>query len=391
MTMVPAQTLSEHQQEQHHSLFYGGYGGFGGGGGGSYNSQSFGVMSRLEEGYDYCISDTNCLLGSDLVLRAANNNNLMAEDESRTNSFNEAAGSSSKDQNHNHENITTNNKNKDNDQEEDWLQLSIGGGGGNTTPSSANQRKFQEMDPTAGGRGGGLVELDLLQGGGFSAPNFQVPSARSQVMNLAAGSTNFTTSVFFQRPAGSSSLMYPHHNNQEINWAFRNVPYNIATAPSSSSSPNSQSSSSSLMPPLGSYFSRPFQVHSGAGPSSSTVSDFRVIDPPRRPHSGIWFTLQASLNQTQEPLLPQISKSYLRIKDGRMTVRLLMKYLVNKLRLDSESEVEIRCRGEELQPLLTLQHVRDNIWSRRDSVSLVPDSSTIDHIMVLHYARTSQK
>nr|DAD42246.1 TPA_asm: hypothetical protein HUJ06_000476 [Nelumbo nucifera] len=42
---------------------------------------------------------------------------------------------------------------------------------------------------------------------------------------------------------------------------------------------------------------------------------------------------------TREPFLPQIPKSYLRIKDGRMTVRLLMKYLVNKLKLENESDV----------------------------------------------------
>ncbi|VVB14341.1 unnamed protein product [Arabis nemorensis] len=42
--------------------------------------------------------------------------------------------------------------------------------------------------------------------------------------------------------------------------------------------------------------------------------------------------------RTVEPFLPQIPKSYLRIKDGKMTVRLLMKYLVNKLRLEHESQ-----------------------------------------------------
>ncbi|VVA92824.1 unnamed protein product [Arabis nemorensis] len=48
----------------------------------------------------------------------------------------------------------------------------------------------------------------------------------------------------------------------------------------------------------------------GAGPSS----EFRVLDPPRRPHSGLWFLLQASQLQEREPFLPQVNKSYLRIK-----------------------------------------------------------------------------
>ncbi|XP_015570440.1 protein LAX PANICLE 2 isoform X2 [Ricinus communis] len=401
MTMVPAQTqsLSKQQQEQHnYRLFYGGYGGCAGG----YNTESFGVMSQLEEGYDYCINEANCILGSDLVVA-----NPMAEDESRTNSLNEAAGSSSKDDdnnnnNTNNSNTTPNNNNNTREEERDegWLQLGIGG---NTRTATHNQSKYQHhhvIDPSGATRGG-LIELDLLPGGGsssshqgrpLSAPIFHVPS-RSPVMNIAAGAPSFSTSLFFhqhQQP-GSGSSIYPHH--QEINWAFRHMPHNIAMAPSSSSSPNSQSSSSSLMPLGSSYFSRPFQVHSSggvdvAGPSSS---DFRVIDPPRRPHSGIWFTLQASQNQAQEPFLPQISKSYLRIKDGRMTVRLLMKYLVNKLRLDSESEVEITCRGQQLLPFLTLQHVRDHIWSPRDAITLLPDSSTVDHIMVLHYARSPHK
>ncbi|KAG2318924.1 hypothetical protein Bca52824_012137 [Brassica carinata] len=68
-------------------------------------------------------------------------------------------------------------------------------------------------------------------------------------------------------------------------------------------------------------------------------SEFRVIDPPRRPHSGLWFLLLASQSQEKEPFLPQVNKSYLRIKDGRITVRLLIKYLMKKLQLDSDSEV----------------------------------------------------
>lgn len=54
-------------------------------------------------------------------------------------------------------------------------------------------------------------------------------------------------------------------------------------------------------------------------------------------------------------------------------------------------QVEIRCRGEQLVPYLTLQHVRDNIWSPREAVSvtLLPDSSTSDHVMVLNYGRST--
>ncbi|XP_044490910.1 protein LAX PANICLE 2 [Mangifera indica] len=345
MTMVPAENLSK--QQNHH--LYSGYGGCG-----NSCTESFGLMSRIK-GYDY---SSEACLGSDLVV------NPMAEDESRTDSLNEA-GSSSK-------------ENQEDQRDEGWLQLSIG-----SHHKTNHDIKHHQVDPTV--RRGGLIELDLLPGGGGSspqtrpvAPTFHVPEFRGPrpVMNIA-GANSFSSSLFFQHQ-GSSSAFLPH---QEINWAFRPIPQNIAMASSSSNS------SSSLMP-FGSYFARPFQVHTGidvAGPSS----DFRVIDPPRRPQSGIWFMLLASQNQAREPFLPQIKKSYLRIKDERMTVRVLLKYLVNKLKLDSESEIEITCRGQQLSPFLTLQHVRDNIWSPRDAVTLLPDSSTTDHVMVLHYARTA--
>ncbi|XP_015691433.2 protein LAX PANICLE 2-like [Oryza brachyantha] len=131
-----------------------------------------------------------------------------------------------------------------------------------------------------------------------------------------------------------------------------------------------------------------------AAPPSNSASAFdtiRVVLPPSAvaAAAGVWFVLQAAPHQGREPFLPQIPRSYLRIKDGRVTVRLLTKYLVNKLGLEDESEVEITCRGRQLLPILTLQHVRDSIWCQRDAVSpsFVPDVSTADHIMVLQYGR----
>ena len=249
MTMVPTENLSK----QHH-LPDGGECGFYGCCGRSY-TKSFGLMSRVH-GYDY---HSEACLGSDLGV------NPMAEDESRTNSLNEAGSSS-----------------KDNNQEErdgGWLRLSIGG-----QAARNDHNKHDQGDPTA--RRGGLIELDLLPGGSsqqarplapiFHMPEFRTPP-RPPVMH------SFSTSLFFQHQQGSSST-FPHG---EINWAFRPIAQNIAAAPSSSSS--------SLVP-LGSYFARPFQVQSGmdvSGPSS----DVRIIDPPRRPHSGIWFMLQASQKQ----------------------------------------------------------------------------------------------
>uniref|UniRef100_A0A6N2JZB4 Uncharacterized protein n=1 Tax=Salix viminalis TaxID=40686 RepID=A0A6N2JZB4_SALVM len=370
--MVPARSLSKQQQQ----LCDGGY----------FDEdvntfkESSGVMSRLE-GYDSCVSEA-CLLGSDLVVA----NIPMAEDESRTNSLNNEAGSSSKDF-------------QEDRHDQEWLQLSIGAHTTTATPIShegkhdhLHHQQHPALDSTSRG-GGGLVELDLLPGSSSrishqtrpsSNPVFHVPEFRLPPRPVPSQATNLisNTSLFFQHHPAATSSPYPHH--QEINWAFRPMLHNIATV---SSSP--QSSSSSLMP-LGSYFSRPFQVNSTGMDFAGPSSDFKVIDPPRRSHSGIWFMLQASQNQKKEPFLPQISKSYLRIKDGRMTVRLLMRYLVNKLRMDSESEIEITCRGQQLLPFSTLQHVRDNIWvSPRDALTLLPESSTPDHVMVLHYGRSA--
>ncbi|KAF8378056.1 hypothetical protein HHK36_029390 [Tetracentron sinense] len=330
MTMVPAQNLFK----QHP---YDGYGGCRD----SY-TERIGLMSRLEL-YDYC---SEACSGSDLVV------SHMAEDESRPNSLNEA-GSSSKDA-------------QEEERDEGWLQLGIG------DYTNSRDRKHDPVKPTA--PKGGLVELNLLPGGTTQhvkplAPIFHVPEFRAPcaATNLR-GATSFSTPLFLQHPRTSSIFPQP-----EVTWGYRPNPWNITA------------SSSSM--PRGPYIAPPFQLHTGvdvAGPSY----DFRVVDAPRRPNSGIWFVLQASQNQAKEPFLPQIPKSYLRIKDGRMTVRLLMKYLVNKLRLDSESEIEITCREQQLLPCLTLQHVRDNIWSSREAVTLLPDSSTTDHVMILRYGRS---
>ncbi|XP_017192394.2 protein LAX PANICLE 2 isoform X1 [Malus domestica] len=401
MTMVPP--AAHHQnipnQQQQHNL-YGGYGGCGS----NYTAEisNFGLMNTsqvVEEGYEYNNYCNNIVIESDHHhhhQQQLAGIDSMAEDESRTNSVNEA-GSSSKD-------APEDNKT--------WLQLTIGGGSNNHPPATTEHPTLRSLRSSTTPSRPGLVELDLdllppgHDQGGFSSlrqvrsmphmpPIFHV-SQHENIFRASPSNPSFrppfnssnATALYFQQPgpgmSSSSSGLFPH---QDVNWAFRPaIPHNNIGMMASTSS----SSASSFIQLGSSYFARPFHhpLHefNVAGPSL----DFRVVDPPRRPQSGIWFTLQASQNQAKEPFLPQIPKSYLRIKDGRMTVRLIKKYLVNKLRLDSESEqVEITCRGQELLPFLTLQHVRDNIWSLRDALTLLPDSSTTDHVMVLNYARTT--
>ncbi|XP_042501348.1 protein LAX PANICLE 2-like [Macadamia integrifolia] len=362
----------------------------------------------------------------------------MAEDDSRTSSRNEAGSSSkggcggggsgsggvgggSRDAFHQEQ------EEEPRDDEGSWLQLGIGSGG-RPDPKLQDPLQLTGTRPPPG-----LFDLDLKPPGGGAAGGDGCGGGGSMTELRAPLSPTATRTpppllqppFFFQhqhptRAATTTSLtrlIFPHQ--REFAWGYNRpnpnlLPWTPSSVPSSPSS-SSATPSSSMLP--GPYYARIFQHYPGSsidvagpGPSSSSDDIVRVIDAPSRPHSGVWFLLQASQNQAKEPFLPQIPKSFLRIKDGRMTVLLLMKYLVNKLSLDSESEVEIRCRGQQLPPLLTLQHVRDNIWSSTSSsstspsrdvaaaVTLLPDSSTTtttttpttDHfVMILHYGRTA--
>ncbi|GFZ21013.1 RING finger protein [Actinidia rufa] len=240
----------------------------------------------LRDGYGCCGGSygggygCGSCLGSDLAVGGS-----MAEDESRTESVNKAASSSKE-------------GHDDSRHDQRWLQLGIGG-------SSHDTSKLDQADPRQPPKAG-LVELDLFSSGMMMSSPLEFRPPRS-MSNIASGS-GCSSSFFLQQPGTSST--FPHH--RRLDWTFRPIAQNIMV-PSASSSSSSSSFSS--------YLGRPFQVHGGVDVAGSS-SDLRIIDPPRRPQSGIWFMLQASQNQ-----------------DGRMTVRLLMKYLVNKLTLDSESEV----------------------------------------------------
>ncbi|CAL4892297.1 unnamed protein product [Urochloa decumbens] len=132
-----------------------------------------------------------------------------------------------------------------------------------------------------------------------------------------------------------------------------------------------------------------------AGPSSSSSAApvaVAAAPPPPGHEAGTWFLLQAAQNQRREPPLQQIARSYLRVRDGRMTVRVVMRYLVNKLGLDDDSQLEITCRGQRLLPTMTLQQVRDTIWrpvpAEAAAVLPAPGSPSTNQIMTLHYGRS---
>lgn len=136
---------------------------------------------------------------------------------------------------------------------------------------SAEKRRF------SGGEGYGFLSVgsDLVGVGGMTEEKGDSHA------NKEGGESSSKDEEWLQLSIGGAwkknmppvelELMPPHSQirpQHEINWAFRPIP--IAT-PS----------------PSPSYFVRPaFQL-----------PDFRVVQPPRRPHSGVWFMLQASHTQ----------------------------------------------------------------------------------------------
>lgn len=279
------------------------------------------LMSRVIEGYeccntrdqakDYCLGSISSSSDHHHHHRRLLESELMAEEESRTTgSLNDAAASSSKD------------AQEERVDDEGWLQLSIGGG---SRRSSNNDKKFdkekilyssdnniklshQAVSLVAPERSRGPVELDLLPPGASSfeqslrpplAPVFHGPELVRANPRLLQSPNYSLPYNFFQHPGGTCSS-FPH-SSQEIQWAFRPnfIPPNIiagSSAPASSSLPpmSPPSAAYNLMPFIGSYFARPVMAGGDVGGPSS---DFRIVNAPRRPHSGIWFMLQASQNQ----------------------------------------------------------------------------------------------
>ncbi|CAA7396344.1 unnamed protein product [Spirodela intermedia] len=262
---------------------------------------------------------------------------------------------------------------KGKEQDEEWLRLSIGwssSGGGGDGFSSPGRPKLEavQVDHNNQSRMGEKLELDLFRGRTQENRHLYQPS-----LSMAAPPR---TPLFPPHPV-SGLATYPAYP-PDLTWGpFWNAQTATSTAP-----PPPQSH-----PYNARQFAPGVSGSTVRGQTSASPSGMRVVSPPSRTHAGVWFLLQASQTQAREPFLPQIPKCYLRIKDGRMTVRLLMKYLVNKLSLDDESEVEVRCRGQQLHPLLTVQHVRDSIWCTRDAVQLLPDSPG-NHVMTLLYGRS---
>ncbi|XP_017974771.1 PREDICTED: E3 ubiquitin protein ligase DRIP2 [Theobroma cacao] len=109
--------------------------------------------------------------------------------------------------------------------------------------------------------------------------------------------------------------------------------------------------------------------------------------------SPIWFSLVASKSQEGDAPLPQISSCYLRVKDGNLPVSSIKKYLVRKLGLSSETEVEISLRGRPVLSTLQLHNLVDwwvQTTPASERIQTFVGSSAKDFVMVLSYSRKAQ-
>ncbi|KAI0498049.1 hypothetical protein KFK09_021290 [Dendrobium nobile] len=126
----------------------------------------------------------------------------------------------------------------------------------------------------------------------------------------------------------------------------------------------------------------------GNGPSAQAVLDASDAACERR-ICPVWLSLLSSPNKNGDTPLPQIPASYLRIMEGNLPVSFLQKYLVMKLNLASEAEVEIACGGELVSPKLSLNDLTEQ-WLRHgpsQRVQASVGSSAKDFVMVLTYSR----
>ncbi|KAJ0093593.1 hypothetical protein Patl1_25235 [Pistacia atlantica] len=107
----------------------------------------------------------------------------------------------------------------------------------------------------------------------------------------------------------------------------------------------------------------------------------------------IWLSLVASDDQEGDAPLPQITSCYLRVKDGSLPVSFIKKYLVKKLNLANEAEVEISLRGQPVLSTLQLNNLV-NWWvqtaSTSERIQTSVGSSAKDFVMVLSYGRKAQ-
>ncbi|KAJ0589354.1 putative transcription factor C2H2 family [Helianthus annuus] len=90
-----------------------------------------------------------------------------------------------------------------------------------------------------------------------------------------------------------------------------------------------------------------------------------------------------------EPL-GQIEGSFVRLKDGNIPVSVIQKFVMSKLKLGSEHEVELRCMGQPLVSTLLLGNLME-MWLQKQptsqTISVIVGSSAKEYMMEICYAR----
>lgn len=129
---------------------------------------------------------------------------------------------------------------------------------------------------------------------------------------------------------------------------------------SSPATSNGQSLQVRLRQTLNGVVERPSIIRNTARPVLGTPVSGQSS---RTTSTGIWFHLESGDLQANEDALPPLSYPYVRIKDGKLPVSMVKKYLVQKLshKVKTEMDVEITCRGQPVVSSLPLEGIRD-IW-----------------------------
>ncbi|XP_039831608.1 E3 ubiquitin protein ligase DRIP2-like isoform X3 [Panicum virgatum] len=93
----------------------------------------------------------------------------------------------------------------------------------------------------------------------------------------------------------------------------------------------------------------------------------------KRKLRALWFNLVAAFDQKGQPPLPQVASKFLRIKDVDLPASFIQKYLMQKLNLSSEAEVDILCGGKPVSPGMTL-HDLAGCWLNKGQKGRVRSS-----------------
>ncbi|KAK7282376.1 hypothetical protein RIF29_11083 [Crotalaria pallida] len=85
----------------------------------------------------------------------------------------------------------------------------------------------------------------------------------------------------------------------------------------------------------------------------------------------IWIVVKASENQEGVPLPPITPTCYMKIKDGSLKILGIRKYVQNKLGLESEEEIEIKCMEETLPFTMEITDVYQSWLNSKSSNEII--------------------